>query len=184
MSDDILEVMELFDNAIGRVGFDTDENEDLSGNAGIEAAIAQLYQKDDKESFLFLLTVLCARMKCEGHGLVPFVEVGEGFFSDMDIYRLKEGDTVSLDHDVRLRMDTVTQDKEEEWLYLFTSEAELRKQQCGNVIMSIPIKDMLQTALDSDKVSGLVINPFGKYVKLDKKILEFLLQEYEKEWEE
>ena len=36
-----------------------------------------------------------------------------------------------------------------------------------------------EIALDSDKVSGLVINPFGMYMKLDKNILKFLLNEYE-----
>ncbi len=181
---DILEVMELFDDAIGRIPFDAEENEDLSGNEAIEIAINQLYEQDDKESFLFLLTMLCSRMKNEGHALVPFVEVGEGFLSDMDVYQLKEGDTVTLDHDVRLRMDTVTENREEEWLYLFTCEAELRKQQCGNVIMSIPIADMLRIALDSDKVLGLVINPFGRYVKFDKDILKLLLDEFERDWKE
>lgn len=184
VNSDILEVMKRFDEAIGRMSSDAEENEDLSGNAAIEAAINQLYERGGKESLLFLLTVLCSRMKCEGHALVPFVEVGEGFFSDMDVYQLKAGDTITLDHDVRLRMDTVTEDKKEEWLYLFTSEEELRKQQCGNVIMSVPIKDMLRIALDNEKVLGLVINPFGRYVKLDKELLKFLLIEFEKEWAE
>lgn len=184
VSSDVLDVIELFDETIGRVPLDAEENEALSGNAAIETAINQLYEQDDKESLLFLLTMLCARMRCEGHALVPFVEVGEGFFSDMDVYQLKEGDTVTLDHDVRLRMDTVTEDKKVEWLYMFTNEEELRRQQCGNVIMSIPIYDMLRIALESDKVSGLVINPFGKYVKLDKDILKFLSDEFEKDWKD
>lgn len=184
ISGDILEVMKAFDEAVGRLPFDINENEDLSGNAAIESAINQLYVQDDKESLLFLMTMLCVRMKCEGQALVPFVEVGRGILAEIDVCQLKEGDTVTLDHDVRLRMDTVTEGNEEEWLYFFTSNEELRRKQCGNVIMSIPICDMLRSALENDKVTGLVINPFGRYVKLDKEMLRLLLDEFEKEWVE
>ena len=75
------------------------------------AAIHQMYAKDDKNSLLFLLTMLCGRMKSKGHVLVPFVTVGEDMFSDLDVYHLKERDTLTLDHDVRLHMDTVTEGK-------------------------------------------------------------------------
>ena len=43
-------------------------------------------------------------MKEDGCGMVPFVTVGEGMFSDLDVYSLKEGDTVTLDHEIRIRM--------------------------------------------------------------------------------
>ena len=109
VSEDILNVMQLFDETIGRRVYLSDEYEDLSGNAAIETAIHQMYAKDDKNSFLFLLTMLCSRMKSKGHVLVPFVTVGEEMFSDLDVYNLKEGDTLTLDHDVRLHMDTVTE---------------------------------------------------------------------------
>ena len=70
---------------------------------------------------------------------MPFVTVGEEMFSDLDVYNLKEGDTLTLDHDVRLHMDTVTEGKDEEWFYFFTGEEESRRKQCGNVIISIPL---------------------------------------------
>ena len=51
--------------------------------------------------------------------MVPFVTVGEGMFSDLDVYSLKEGDTVTLDHEVRIRMDTVAAGDGEEWFYIY-----------------------------------------------------------------
>ncbi|MDD6570932.1 MAG: SseB family protein, partial [Thermoflexaceae bacterium] len=99
-----------------------------------------------------------------------------------DVYRLKEGDVVSPDQDVRIRMDTVTEGKEEEWFYIFTSEAELRNKQCGNVIMTIPLYDMMDIAYRSEQVHGLVVNPFGEFVRLDKKLLGLILKEYEENW--
>lgn len=75
-------------------------------------------------------------------------------------------------------MDTVTEGNDEEWLYFFTGEEEARRKQCGNVIMSIPLYDIMEMAYKSDKVQGLVINPFGKYVQLTKELLGFILKEF------
>lgn len=62
----------IFDEIIGRRAYNSDEYEDLYGNAVIEAVIHQLYLKDDKNSFSFLLTILCSKMKSKGYVLVPF----------------------------------------------------------------------------------------------------------------
>ena len=74
--------------------------------------------------------------------------------------------------------------KDEEWFYFFTGEEESRRKQCGNVIMSIPLYDMMEIAYKSDKVQGLVINPFGKYVRLTKELLGFILKEFKENWQE
>ena len=184
VSEDILNVMELFDETVGRRERASEDNEDLVGNVAIETAIDQLYVKDDENNFLFLITMFCSRMKSKGHVLVPFVIIGEDMFSDLDVYSLKEGDTLTLDHDVRMHMDTVTEGKDEEWFYFFTGEEELRRQQSSNVIMSIPIYDIMQIAYKSEKVQGLVVNPFGKFVRLNKELLGFIIKEYEEKWKE
>lgn len=183
VDEDMLDILKLFDEIIGRKDVDADENEDMAGNAAIETAINQMYEKDDKESLFFLLTILCSRMKLESYVIVPFVTVDDDVFSDIDVYSLKEGDSLQFDHDVRIRMDTVTEGKDEEWFCLFTNVEELRKQQTGNVIMSIPLSEMLEAALNNELVKGVVINPFGKYVRLDKEILGVILKEYKENWE-
>ena len=114
-----------------------------------------------------------------GCGMVPFVTVGEGMFSDLDIYSLKEGDTVTLDHEVRIRMDTVTTGEGEEWFYIFTNEEEIHKQPVPDVVMEIPFADMFEIAAKSDKVVGVVINPFGRYFKADKKVIECIYEVFE-----
>ena len=50
--------------------------------------------------------------------------------------------------------------------------------------MSIPLYDMMEIAYKSDKVQGLVINPFGKYVRLTKELLGFILKEFTENWKE
>ena len=95
-------------------------------------------------------------------------------------YSLKEGDTVTLDHEVRIRMDTVAAGDGEEWFYIFTNEEEIHKQPVPNVIMEIPFADIFDTAARSDRVAGVVINPFGRYFKADKSVIECIYEVFEK----
>ena len=97
-------------------------------------------------------------------------------FSDLDIYSLKEGDTVTLDHEVRIRMDTVAAGDGEDWFYIFTNEEEIHKKPVPDVVMEIPFTDMFDIAGKSDKVAGVVINPFGRYFKADKKVIECIYE--------
>lgn len=154
-------------------------NEKLQGNELIESAIERLYVMKDHESFVDVISALCFRMKKDGSGMVPFVTVGEGMFSDLDVYSLREGDTVTLSHDVRIRMDTVTAGEGEEWLYIFTNEGEIHKQPVPDVIMEISFADIFDIAAKSDKVAGVVINPFGRYFKADKSVIECIYEVFE-----
>ena len=127
--------------------------------------------------------MMCARMRVGGQVLVSFVTFGDDMYCDLDVYNLKKGDTVTLNHDVRMHMDTVTSETEDgEWFFFFTNHEELKRQESGNVVMSVPLKDMLEISYHSNKVNGLVVNPFGRYVKLDKKLLKIILDEFNKNW--
>ena len=167
-------VLDAFDEALGRTCRNPDER--MQGNALIENAIINLYEKQDNDSFIDVVTSICFRIKQDGCGMVPFVTIGEGMFSDLDVYSLKEGDTVTLDHEVRIRMDTVAAGDGEEWFYIFTNEDEIHKQPVPEVVMEIPFADMFDIAGRSDKVAGVVINPFGKYFKADKKVIECIFE--------
>ena len=47
--------------------------------------------------------------------------------------------------------------------------------------MSVPLSEMLEIALNSEKVKGVVINPFGKFIRLDKELLDIVLKEFNRE---
>lgn len=94
------------------------------------------------------------------------------------------GDSVQINHDVRIHMSTVHDENEIEYFSLFTNEDEIRKQDCGDVTMTLPIVDILEIALKSDKLKGVIVNPFGLYFKLNKPLLEMILKEYHENWEE
>ncbi|MCI6243969.1 MAG: SseB family protein [Agathobacter sp.] len=79
-------------------------------------------------------------------------------------------------------MDTVAEGDETEWFYIFTRVEEMHKQTIPEVVMQIPFADMLDTALKSDKVAGLVINPFGQYFKLDKQLIKLVQKDFNENW--
>ena len=48
-----------------------------------------------------------------------------------------------------------------------------------DVVMEIPFADIFDIAAKSDKVAGVVINPFGRYFKADKKVIECIYEVFE-----
>ena len=170
------QVLEIFDEMLERKNVNLHER--LDGNELIDTAIRSLYEKGDHESFVDVITSLCFRMKKEGCGLVPFVTSEGAMFSELDISELKEGDTLTIDHEVRMRMDTVAAGDEVEWLYIFTNEEELHRNRTPDVIVEVPFEDIFQIAARNEKVAGVVINPFGKYFKVDKKVIDCIFEVY------
>lgn len=173
---EMCQVLEIFDEMLERKNVNLHER--LDGNELIDTAIRDLYEKGDHESFVDVIISLCFRMKKEGCGLVPFVTSEGAMFSELDISELKEGDTLTLDHEVRMRMDTVAAGDEVEWLYIFTNEEELHRNRTPDVIVEVPFEDVFQIAARNEKVAGVVINPFGKYFKVDKKVIDCISEVY------
>ncbi|MSC86183.1 hypothetical protein EAI89_20275 [Eubacterium sp. am_0171] len=163
-------VLDAFDEVLGICSQKSDER--MQGNELIENAIDNLYEMQDNDSFVDVITALCFRMKRNGCGMVPFVTVGGTMFPDLDVSSLKKGDVVTLDHEVRFRMDTVAAGDGVEWFYIFTSEEEMHKKPVPEVIMEIPFADIFDIAGKNDKVAGVVINPFGRYFKADREVIE------------
>ena len=163
-------VLDAFDEVIGRNNLEADES--LSGNDLIENAISNLYENQNHESFIDVITTVCFRIMNDGQGWVPFVTVSGEMFPNLDVSTLQEGDRLTLDQEVRLRIDTVAAEDGIEWLYIFTNEEESHKKTVPNVVMEIPFRQILEIGLHNDKVAGVVINPFGKYFKVDKKVIE------------
>lgn len=62
---------------------------------------------------------------------------------------------------------------------VFTTSEEMHKGSAGNIQINQSITDMLQLALNWDKVEGIVINPFGKFVQLKKEMIKLIIDGYD-----
>ena len=173
------DVLDEFDHVLGR-SMDTysDEMDETQANQMIEAAIDQYYIQQDKNGMLLFMEVMVTRMQQAGEVIVPYI-TENSFMSEEQIGKVKAGDTILLDHDVRLKIETVKDADEKEWIGVFTSSEEMHKGSAGNVQMNQSIESILRLALNWEQVNGIVINPFGKYIQMTKKMIELLINGYE-----
>ena len=62
---------------------------------------------------------------------------------------------------------------------VFTSSKEMHKGSAGNIQINQSIREMLKMAMGWEKVEGIVINPFGKFVQLKKEMIQLILDGYD-----
>lgn len=151
-------------------------------NQMIEKAIDQYYVHNDKEGMILFMDTLLYAMKQGGELIVPYITKNP-FLSKEQINSITIGDTFTLDHDVKLKMETVKDANGKEWLGVFTSTEEMHKGSSGNVQINQSILSILKLVLDWKEIDGIVINPFGKYMQISKAMILLLIsinEEHEK----
>lgn len=147
-------------------------------NQMIEKAINQYYVHNDKEGMILFMNMMINAMNQGGEFIVPYITKNP-FLSKEQINSINIGDTFTLDHDVKLKMETVKDASGVEWLGVFTSTEEMHKGSCGNVQINQSILSILRLALDLEEINGIVINPFGKYMQISKAMILLLIGIYE-----
>lgn len=147
-------------------------------NQMIEKAINQYYVHNDKEGMILFMNMMINAMNQGGEFIVPYITKNL-FLSKEQINSISIGDTFALDHDVKLKMETVKDASGIEWLGVFTSTEEMHKGSSGNVQINQSILSILRLALDLEEINGIVINPFGKYMQISKAMILLLIGIYE-----
>lgn len=154
------------------------EDDSPNTNQMIEKAINQYYVHNDKEGMILFIDMMINTMKQGGEFIVPYI-TKNSFLSEEQINSITIGDTFTLDHDVKLKMETVKDASGKEWLGVFTSSNEMHKGSSGNVQINQSILSILRLALDLEEINGIVINPFGKYMQISKAMILLLIGIYE-----
>ena len=147
-------------------------------NQMIEKAINQYCVHNDKEGMILFMNMMINAMNQGGEFIVPYITKNQ-FLSKEQTNSINIGDTFTLDHDVKLKMETVKDASGIEWLGVFTSTEEMHKGSCGNVQINQSILSILRLALDLEEINGIVINPFGKYMQISKAMILLLIGIYE-----
>lgn len=153
-------------------------NDSPNTNQMIEKATNQYYVHNDKEGMILFMDTLLNAMKQGGEFIVPYI-AKNSFLSEEQINSLNIGDTITLDHDVKLKMETVKDMNGKEWLGVFTSSNEMHKGSSGNVQINQSILSILKLVLDWKEIDGIVINPFGKFMQISKAMILLLIGIYE-----
>lgn len=172
-------VLEEFDHVLGRVDGENGRiDSGLEGNGAIEAAIDRLYYQNDKNGMLLFMEVMVSRMQQDSDFAVPYIS-DIPLMSDEQLSKAQIGQEFSMEKDIRLKMETVIDSDGNEWMGVFTTSEEMHKGSAGNIQINQSITDMLQLALNWDKVEGIVINPFGKFVQLKKEMIKLIIDGYD-----
>lgn len=149
-----------------------------NSNKMIENAIDQYYVQNNKDGMLVFMKTLLISIEQGGELVVPYITT-HSILSKEQLNRIIIGDTFTLDHDVKLKLETVKDVKGNEWMGVFTSTNEMHKGSSGNVQINQSILSILQSVLDLEEVNGIVINPFGKHIQISKNMIALLISIYD-----
>lgn len=127
----------------------------LDGNEQIEQTIHQFYQDQSEQNLLAICMAVRKQMKCDRHLVFPAdtteTENGETMFSFK-----------TLEYAGNLA------------LVAFTSQEELKKGPPSGAVSQF-IDSMLEPLLQMEHISGLVLNPWGESMFLDKEDVAVIL---------
>lgn len=149
-----------------------------NSNKMIENAIDQYYVQNNKDGMLAFMKTLLISIEQGGELVVPYITT-HSILSKEQLNSISIGDTFTLDHDVKLKLETVKDVKGNEWMGVFTSTNEMHKGSSGNVQINQSILSILQSVLDLEEVNGIVINPFGKHIQISKNMIALLISIYD-----
>lgn len=126
------------------------KDEALNGNEKIEEYIGILQKEPSEEMLAVTLTAVRRRVKEHGQVIVPV----EGTFGE------------------HFQVQTIQLDNGEQWLSAFTSfEEELKGSQPVMSTFLADLGQLLDMALESEQVLGLILNPWNRTLMLDKNLI-------------
>lgn len=146
-------------------------------NKMIEDAIDQYYVQNNKDGMLVFMKTLLISIEQGGELVVPYITT-HSILSEEQLNSINIGDAFTLNHDVKLKLETVKNVKGNEWMGVFTSTNEMHKGSSGNVQINQSILSILKSVLDLEEVNGIVINPFGKHIQISKNMIALLISIY------
>ena len=147
-------------------------------NKMIEDAIDQYYVQNNKDGMLVFMKTLLISIEQGGELIVPYITT-HSILSEEQLNSINIGDAFTLNHDVKLKLETVKDVKGNEWMGVFTSTNEMHKGSSGNVQINQLILSILKSVLDLEEVNGIVINPFGKHIQINKNMIALLISIYD-----
>lgn len=161
-------------------GGDDMENKDTNTyekNECIKWAVEDAIKGHSPISKAHVMSVLTHCMAVGYEAPTPMVDAN-GVLGDIEAEDLKEGDTLRIEEEVRLQFDTMKNEAGVEYMPLFTDEEELGRGNTTNVTLNVPIEMILMNGMMSERVAGVVINPFGQPYVIGKEELQHLFYLY------
>ena len=132
------------------------QDEGLRGNEKIEEAIAALQQELSADMLAHTLTVVRRRMREQGQFILALETLGA---------------------DEQLKVRAVKTEDGKLWWAAFTSFEEEELKGGGSVMSTFltGIHPLFESALKTDGIEGVIINPWNRTLMLDKNLIQIVL---------
>ncbi|MCR5490463.1 MAG: SseB family protein [Saccharofermentans sp.] len=140
----------------------------------IKEAVEEYREKEDEMNPMVVFAGIISRMEEDGKAPMPLMElihVVWGLDPDLELEDVFAGSAEPDELFV-----TVTGPDGKKWLPLFTSVNEIEGPERKNKIKGVPITTILERAISTPGISGIVINPYTDGFAVFKPALEFMLQ--------
>ena len=144
-------------------------------NILIKNKVEQARKTHKGEDLMSVLVQIILRIRAEGEALTPMDDVNN-VLDGLDISDMTIGDSFTLDQGLRLRITKLTDKEGKYWVPLFTDEDELRKGETSNLTLNVPIRTVIEDGYYAKNIEGVVINPFGESLMLDKELLKVIVE--------
>ena len=151
------------------------EGADYKENLFIKFAVEQALETRNVDELMQLIAQLIVRIRDEGEAPTPMEDLNN-VMGQVDFLSMIAGDRFVLDKGLRLRISKLTDENGKDWIPLFTDVDELEKQRTSNIVMNMPIRSIVEDGYYAKTVEGVVINPFGQSLRLDKRVLEIIVK--------
>ncbi len=188
LNPEIVRALERFDRALGRDPLL--ESNPYDDNRRIKRSVEAFYEHGTEENFMLFRDTLVQRMLEDGQVLTPMREESAAKSSDARDHgngalrsasKDRQGDPLTYNREMHLVVDVVKEQSGKEWIPMFTDEGELSVGKKRGICVNRAIQDVLAYGLRDPKISGVVLNPFGKSMVLNKDLIEMLLETMEKQ---
>ncbi len=154
----------------------------LEGNVRLSEAIARVYRDASRETLLRMLAAVLERMDQGGQVLVP-VELPQAAVELFLSKPLHPGDVVTAQEDLHFRWRKLRDSDGGEWLVAFTAQEEVQKGEATSVV-TVPLEQVLRSAWNREQTAGVILNPWENSIRLNRQLLDGLMQVRDKEKEE
>ena len=149
--------------------------DDYKMNIFIKMAVEQAKKTHSEEDLINLLKRIIVRINDNGQAPTPMDDVNN-VMGELDPSTIVLGNPFQLEKDFRLRITNLRDDNGGRWIPLFTDEEELHKKESSNIILNMPIRAIIEDGYYAKEILGVVINPFGDSLPLDKGLLKVIVE--------
>ena len=167
LTEDIMEVVNRFRQQV------TGGNDPYRDNLPIKAAVAQVLETKKVEDLMGLIAVILTRISQEGEAPTPMDDINN-VMGQLALDEKTIGDSVTLGQDLHLKITRMVDGNGDKWVPLFTDEEEMNRQPTSNLTMIVAIRSIIDIGFRAEDVKGVVINPFGQNMMLDKELLKLI----------